>query len=166
MSVFVDTNVFIRLVTKDDLAKARDCYALFRQARRGDVDLHTSEAIVAEVIFVLNSSTVYGQPRKQVAKALTSILENRGLRLDHKQSVVAAVARWAQSNLDFEDCLAIEHAIREDGGDVYSYDQDLDGISGVQRLEPQAHRNHLLGILESTPDEVPEKSVTDRVRTP
>jgi predicted nucleic acid-binding protein len=136
VSVFVDTNVFVRLLTKDDLAKARDCYALFRRARRGDIELHTSEAIVAEVIFVLNSSTLYGQPRKQVARALNPILENRGVRLDHKQSVVAAVARWAQSNLDFEDCLAIGHATREDGGNLYSYDQDFDGVTNIQRMEP------------------------------
>jgi predicted nucleic acid-binding protein len=136
VSTFVDTNLFIRAVTKDDLAKARDCYALFHRARRGKVDLHTSEAIVAEVVYVLTSPRIYGQPRRQVARALGPFLENRGLRLDHKLSVVAALARWAQSNLDFEDCLAIEHALREDGGDVYSYDQDLDGIAGIRRLEP------------------------------
>jgi predicted nucleic acid-binding protein len=136
VSVFVDTYVFIRAVTKDDLAKARDCFALFRRARRGDIELHTSEAIVAEVIFVLTSRRIYSQPRRQVARALGPFLENPVLRIDHKQFVVAAVARWAQSNLDFEDCLAIEHAIREDGGDLYSDDRDLDGIAGIQRLEP------------------------------
>jgi predicted nucleic-acid-binding protein len=136
MSSFVDTNVFVRLVTKDDLTKAKDCFALFRQARRGSIELHTSEAIVAEVVFVLISPRLYHLSRPTVVRLLSPILENPGLSLDHKQSILDALARWSQTNLDFEDCVAIEHAIREDGGDLFSYDYDLNGIPGIQRLEP------------------------------
>ncbi|MCY3638727.1 MAG: PIN domain-containing protein, partial [Chloroflexi bacterium] len=52
---FLDTNVILRYLTKDDEAKAEACYELFEQARQGDKALFTCEAIIAEVVYVLSS---------------------------------------------------------------------------------------------------------------
>lgn len=67
MSEFVDANVFIRMLMGDDPERTRACGALFAQAQRGEVDLHTSEAIVAEVVFVLKSKVLFGLSRAQIA---------------------------------------------------------------------------------------------------
>jgi predicted nucleic acid-binding protein len=138
MSAFVNANVLIRLLTQDDPAKARSSCRLLNRARRGEVELHLGEAIIAEGVFVLSSPRLYAQPRTEIAYALQPVLENRGRRLDHKQSVLAASRRWAASALDFPDCVAIEHALREDGGAIYSYDDDFNGIPGVTRHLPVA----------------------------
>ncbi len=53
--VFIDTNIFIRFLTKDDPVKAAACYRLFEQAQRQEIELVTSEAVIAEVVFVLSS---------------------------------------------------------------------------------------------------------------
>ena len=52
---FVDTNVFIRLLARDDPEKTRRCLALLQRAERGEAQLVTSESVVAEVVYVLSS---------------------------------------------------------------------------------------------------------------
>ena len=53
---FLDTNVILRYLTRDDWeTKAEACYRLFQRASRGEEELLTCEAIVSEVVYVLSS---------------------------------------------------------------------------------------------------------------
>src|SRR5579872_6773842 len=106
MTKFVDTNVFLRLLTNDDSDKLQRCLSLFEQAEQGEVRLVTSESVLAEIVYVLASRT-YHTPRADIARALRPVLENRGLTIEHKQTVLEALAIYEETNLDFEDCLSI-----------------------------------------------------------
>lgn len=136
MSQFVDTNIFIRLLMQDDLAKAQQCRSLFADAKQGKVELHTSEAILAEVVYVLRSPVTYGLDRAQVAVLLRPLVKQDGLHIEHKDTILPALDRFESQNLDFEDCLAIAHAIRAHGGHIYSDDRGLDKAKDVTRREP------------------------------
>ncbi len=136
MSEFVDTNIFIRLLARDDPIKTQRCLALFQRAERGEVHLITSESIVAEVVYVLASTSLYRLPRAEVARLLRPVLEIKGLRIDHKGSVLKALDLYEQSCLDFEDCLAVEHVKRAGLAGIYSYDRDFDRVPAIRRLEP------------------------------
>lgn len=135
MSEFVDANVFLRLITADDLKKAARCLDLFQRAIRGEATLYTSESVVAEVVSVL-SRTAYRVPRADVEAALGSALSNPGLRVEHKDSVLRALELWQESKLDFEDCLSVQHLRRLALDGIYSYDRDFDRIPDIRRLEP------------------------------
>ncbi len=63
---FVDTNVFIRYLTKDDPDKAQACFELFRQAQANEVVLTTTEAVITEVVYVLSSKKTYGLARTDI----------------------------------------------------------------------------------------------------
>lgn len=78
MSQFVDTNIFIRLLMQDDLAKAQQCRSLFADAKQGKVELHTSEAILAEVVYVLRSPVTHGLDRAQAAALLRPLVSKTG----------------------------------------------------------------------------------------
>jgi predicted nucleic acid-binding protein len=136
VSEFIDTNIFVRLLTGDDPGKAERCLTLFQRAQRGDVSLITSESVIAEITFVLSSRATYGISRVMVATALRPVLANPGLRVDHKSSIQRALDIWEGSNLDFEDCLSIEHIRRAHLAGIYSYDRDFEGIPDIRRLEP------------------------------
>jgi predicted nucleic acid-binding protein len=75
MRAFVDTNVFVRLLTGDDAAKAERCADLFEQVEQGTTALFTSEAIIAEVVYVLTSKDLYAHTRVQTAQALRPLIE-------------------------------------------------------------------------------------------
>lgn len=136
MSEFVDTNVFIRLLTRDDLAKVERCLALFQQVQRGEVTLVTSEAVIAEIAYVLTSRSTYAYARGLVASSLRPILALPGLRIEEKRTVLNALDLWETASLDFADCLAIEHVRRLGLNGIYSYDRGLDRVPGIRRLEP------------------------------
>ncbi len=55
---FVDTNIFLHYLTRDDPVKAEVCFRLLEQARKGEIALTTSESVIAEVVFVLSSPRV------------------------------------------------------------------------------------------------------------
>jgi predicted nucleic acid-binding protein len=138
VSEFVDTNVFVRVLARDDPAKTAASLALFKRAEQGGAALVTSEAIVAEIVYVLSSKDLYKLGRADVVRLLKPMLDNRGLRIDRKSEVLAALDLYETSRLDFEDCLAVVHAGRQTKGRIYSYDRGFDRAPGVQRLEPRA----------------------------
>lgn len=135
---FLDTNVILRFLTRDDEEKAQASFELFRRVSLGEEELFTCEAIVAEVVFVLVSRRgPYRLTHEEIRDRLVPILTLRGLRLPQKRVYLAALDLFASASfLDFEDALVIAHMQRQGIEEVVSYDRDFDRISGVQRVEP------------------------------
>ncbi len=135
---FLDTNVILRYLTRDDEAKAEACYQLFQQVRRGEEELVTCEAIVTEVVYVLSSPRApYRLSHEEIRARLVPILTLRGLRLPQKRVYLSALDLYASSPfLDFEDALAVAHMERLGVTEIVSYDRDFDRLPTLQRVEP------------------------------
>ena len=135
---FLDTNVILRYLTRDDEAKAEACYRLFQSVKNGEEELFTCEAIVTEVVYVLSSPPAgYRLSHDDIRARLVPILSLRGLRLLHKRVYVRALDIYASSpSLDFEDALAVAHMERQGITEIVSYDRDFDRVAQVQRTEP------------------------------
>ena len=135
---FVDTNIILRYLTRDDEDKAEACYRLFQRADHGEEELFTSEATIAEVVYVLSSTrSPYRLNREDIRARLMPVLTIRGLRLPQKRTCIEALNIYASiSSLDFEDALAVAHMNRLGMTEIMSYDRDFDRIPGIQRLEP------------------------------
>jgi len=133
---FVDTNIFIRHLTRDDPEKAQACYQLFLSAQRNEVALTTCEAVIAEVVYVLSSKQLYNLPREQIRALLYPLLTLRGLKLSGREIYLRALDVYASSDLDFEDAIAVAHMERHQLSEIYSYDRHFDQMSGLTRLEP------------------------------
>ena len=135
---FLDTNVILRYLTRDDEAKAEACYQLFQHVRRGEEELVTCEAIVTEVVYVLSSPRApYRLSHEEIRARLVPILTLRGLRLPQKRGYLSALDLYASSPfLDFEDALAVAHMERLGVTEIVSYDRDFDRLPTLQRVEP------------------------------
>jgi len=136
MKSLVEPNIFVRFLTGADSEKAERCLSLFEGGRRREFDLYTSESIIAEVAYVLSSKQLYAKSRIEIADSLPSLLEGRGIRLDHKSTVVSALGRYRNGQLDFEDCIAVEHVLRLCLNCIPIYDRKLCRKEGITRLEP------------------------------
>jgi len=89
MTQFVDTNIFLRYLTRDDPQKAEACYRLFEKAKNSEVTLTTSESVIAEIVFVLSSPRVYHLTRTEVRARLYPILALEGLKIpDRRKSAM------------------------------------------------------------------------------
>ena len=134
---FIDTNIFLRYLTNDDPVKAAACLALFQRLDRGLEEATSSEAIIAEVVYVLSARSHYGLNGAEIRARLTPLLALRGLVLSHKRAYLRALDLYADyPELDFEDALTISHMERVGITDLYSYDSDFDPIPSITRHEP------------------------------
>ena len=135
---FLDANVILRYLTRDDEAKAKNCYELFRRVQRGEEELTTCEAIVAEVVYVLSSPRLpYRLNHGEIRARLLPILTLRGLRLPQRRLCLRALDVYATSpSLDFENALAVAHMERHEITEIVSYDRDFDRVAGLRRTEP------------------------------
>ncbi len=135
---FLDTNVILRYLTKDDEVKAEACYQLFQKVEQGEQELFTCEAIIAEVVYVLSSQRLpYRLSHEEIRGRLMPILMLKGLRLPQKRVYVEALDLYASSPvLDFEDALAVAHMEMEGVTEIVSYDRDFDLLPSLRRVEP------------------------------
>ena len=135
-TAFLDANIILRYLTGDDPKKMKACAKLFREALNGKVCLISSETIMAEVVYVLGSKRNYGLSAAEISNRLKPILSIRGLKLEHKDALLYALNLFTRLEIDFEDCLALAHMERQQLKEIYSYDQDFDQVTSVNRLEP------------------------------
>ncbi len=134
---FLDANVFIRLLTRDDEEKAQACFALFQGLRSGDVTATTSESVIAEVVYVLSSRTLYNLPTGEIRKRLQPILALRGLKITGKRRFLRALEIYeSYPRLDFEDALTVSHMEHDGIAELVSYDRGFDRVPHIRRIEP------------------------------
>jgi predicted nucleic acid-binding protein len=134
---FVDTNIFLRYLTRDDPVKAEACKELLKRIDRGEEDAFTIEAAIVEVMFVLLSPRNYNMAREEVASRVTALLSIRNLEIAARAELLRACDLFARyPRLDLADALAVAYMERASVSEVVSYDRDFDMIPGIVRIEP------------------------------
>ena len=134
---FLDTNIIIRYLTKDDPVKAAACYDLFQRLKEGKEEVLTSEAIITETVYVLSSSAQYNLSHEEIRSRLSPILPLKGLKLPKKRLYLRALDIYAANPfLDFEDALSLSYMERVGIEEILSYDRDFDRIRSTRRVEP------------------------------
>lgn len=136
MTQFVDANIFLRYLTRDDPQKADACFRLLEKAKNNEIRLTTSESVIAEVVFVLASPRVYHLSRAEVRARLYPLLTLEGLRIPNQRKYLRALDLYANHSIDFEDALTVAEMEYSQIEELYSYDRDFDRLEGIKRLEP------------------------------
>jgi predicted nucleic acid-binding protein len=138
---FVDANYFLRYVvepTPGTMAMHAIAAALFEAVERGEEDASTSEAVVAEVAYVLNSKRHYGLPPADIAAVLSPILELPNLTLPpgRKELYLRALDLWMERpKLGFVDALTVAE-LEQTGIPLATFDRDFDALPGITRRSP------------------------------
>lgn len=131
--VLVDTNVFLRFLTRDDPAKAIACQELFERAKRKELVLHVNEMIIAELAWTLRS--FYRRPREEIASVLRDILGLAGLHLPRRAVLLEALDLYERFNVDFLDAYNASDMKAKGLSSVCSYDAHFDRM-GIARMAP------------------------------
>jgi predicted nucleic acid-binding protein len=109
---------------------------LFQKAQRRQVQLITSEAVIAEIVYVLSSKEVYNLRREEIRARLYPLLSIPGLKLPHRKMYLQALDLYTQYIVDFADALTIAQMRRAKRQALYSYDRGFDRVAEIKRLEP------------------------------
>ncbi len=131
---FIDTNVFLRVLIKEDKKTFLECKKLFERIKKGEIQAYTSSLVLAEIHWVLNS--FYKLQKKEILKALASILNLRHLKITEKVDPALALRLYSNFKVKFIDCLiASNPEIFSKKTTIISYDKDFDKL-GVKRKTP------------------------------
>ena len=131
---FIDTNIFLRYLTKDDPVQFPRCRNLFKKAQDGEVLLVTSALVIAEMIWTLAS--YYQVSKEQIIEKVSIIIGSDAVQIPDKDLVAEALLLYGRKNVDYID--AYNSVLMRQLGlkEIYSYDKDFDKLETVQRLEP------------------------------
>lgn len=131
---FIDTNIFLRYLTKDDSSKYDKCKEIFKKGVEGKIDLVTSEIVIAELIWTLLS--YYRISKADVVEKVSIIVSTNSLYIPNKDIVVDALVLYSRKNIDYIDAYNAVFMKYFGLNEVYSYDEDFDAIEGIKREEP------------------------------
>lgn len=132
---FVDTNLFIRYLTNDEPALADRVEKLLDNAAAGTAQLITTELVIAETVWVLESS--YKLKSREVAPLIRGILATPGLEVTNADQISRALMLYELQNIDFVDASITVFMEKQGITDIYSYDKKhLARVKGINRKEP------------------------------
>ena len=136
MTQYIDTNVILRYIIRDDSVKASAVNDLFIAARAGKVTLVMTEIVLADVIYVLSSPNLYGLSRDAAVARVLPIVDITVPKGSDRQRFHQALRLYARNSIDFEDALIIVHMEESNTSELFSYDRGFDKFSQVIRIEP------------------------------
>jgi predicted nucleic acid-binding protein len=133
--VFLDTNILLRFLTRDDERKARCALELLMRVERGEEKVITSPLVIFETAYTLQS--FYKVPRQTIKEQVLSIISMRSLHLPDKNIFYQAFNLYVTKNISFADAYNAAYMLAEGISNIYSWDKDFDKIEGIARLEPE-----------------------------
>ena len=134
---YVDANVIIRYVAFDDPILSEAARAFFQRVADADVVATTSEAVFAEVVYVLSSPVLYKQSRSHIRNVLKAVFGLRGWRQIDRETWSRALDVYVEHRrLSLVDALAVAHVERRGLTAVASFDKDFDRIPSIERIRP------------------------------
>ncbi len=130
--IALDTNVLVRLVTRDDEAQALRAKALFDQHSQEDGALFVSDIVLVELCWTLESS--YRLARKDIATTLRALLDNATVQLESNAAVSAALTHFETGSTGFPDCLIVAKANAHGCEHTVTFDRRMRQLAGVKLL--------------------------------
>ena len=123
----VDTNVLVRLMTRDDAKQVAVAEAFVANGA------WVPHLAVAEATWALVS--VYDRGPEAVASAVEMLLSHEHLTVQDAEVVAVAVAQFRQHpKVGFSDCLMVAVARKAGHVPLGTFDRDLGRLEGAQRL--------------------------------
>ena len=123
----VDTNVLIRLITRDDARQAAAAELFVAPAA------WVGHLVLAETTWVL--SAVYDLGPTAIATAVEMLLNHQHVTIQDADVVAAALERYrGNPRISFSDCLVLAVARKAGHLPVGTFDRQLARLEGAQRL--------------------------------
>jgi predicted nucleic-acid-binding protein len=123
----VDTNVLVRLVTRDD---RKQVAAAESSVSKG---AWVPTLVLMEATWVLTA--VYDLTHAEIATAIDMLLHHRDLTIQESDSVASALEQYRnRPSLGFSDCLILETARKAGHLPLGTFDRNLSKLDGAEGL--------------------------------
>jgi predicted nucleic-acid-binding protein len=134
MSLAIDTNVLVRLLTRDDEAQYAAAQRLLHEAAIDEEPVLIVLGILLETEWVLRSS--YRLNKASIAAAFAALLESKDVEFEHAPTVEEALYVWAQHpQADFAHCLLTARAAHLGRTRFITFDAGAARLPGAELLQ-------------------------------
>lgn len=131
--IFVDTNVFLRFFVRDVESFYHKARELFEKAENGDVKLETSDLVIAEIVWVLES--YYGFSKAEIKEVIDTILETKNIKAANHERIKEAISLYASGKMDFIDAYNIAYIKARGHKKVATFDvKHFKNIEGIMPI--------------------------------
>src|SRR6266480_4702519 len=121
----IDTNVLVRLITRDDRKQVADAESFVSKGA------WVSTLVLIEAVWVL--AAVYELTHAEISTAIDMLLHHRDLTIQESDSVAAALEQYhSRPALGFSDCLVLEAARKAGHLPLGTFDRDLSKLDGAE----------------------------------
>lgn len=132
--IFADTNLFIRIFTKDDPEQLGYTLALLQRAEKGEFTLITNAVVIAEIVWVMEGM---GSDRDLIRDAIWSLLNTKGVEVDQANLIGQAIDIYAAKNIDFTDAFNVSWMQKHQIKSIYTFDhRHFSRITGIDVKAP------------------------------
>lgn len=132
-TVFVDTNIILRYLTKDIVEQATRVQLWFETAAEGKIRVVVTHATIIESLFLLEHW--YHEKRESAVDKLLLFVSPPWLVIASKDALNEALEIYRTSSTDFVDLLTWTLAKEAEAG-VLSFDKHFDRLDPNLRIEP------------------------------
>ena len=123
----IDTNVLVRLITRDDPRQTASAESFVENGA------WVSTIVLVEATWVLSS--VFKSSAKQLSIAIEMLLNHQDLVLESPETVSAALHLFkAKPVLGFSDCLILETARKAGHVPLGTFDKGLAKVAGTHKV--------------------------------
>src|SRR3990172_13127040 len=99
MLYFIDSNIFLRALHKENKKFFLDCVRLLKNIKENRIKAYTSSIVLAEVVWTLQS--FYGIEKDKIISGLKGITSLNGLKITDNYNNVLALDIWQKKFLYF-----------------------------------------------------------------
>jgi len=130
LTAFVDTNILVRHLTGDPPDLAARATAFLASER----ELLLTDLVAAETLYVLES--FYKAPRDEIAQASRSLIAFNSMACVDPALLLRAIEVYETDGIDFAEAYLVACAESTGVGRVASFDQSIDRVDTIERVEP------------------------------
>lgn len=131
--IFIDTNVFLRFFVRDVESLYVKAEELFEKTEKGQLKLETSDIVIAEIVWVLES--YYGFSKSEIKEVIETILETKNLKVANHSRVKEAIDLYSSGKMDFIDAYNIAYIKAKDFKKVATFDvkhfKNIEDVSNI-----------------------------------
>lgn len=132
---FVDTNIFLRTLLKDEKRTFEDCRQFLKEIKNRNIKAFTSNLVLAEINWTLLK--FYKFTKEDAIKGLDSITHLSHLKFIDDFDSISAIKFYKDYPIKFIDALISSiPGIGSGKVKIVSYDRDFDKL-GDWRIEPE-----------------------------
>lgn len=128
----LDTNILVRLATRDDAAQVRKAERLMQEKFSAQSPAWISIIVVTELAWVLARS--YGYSRQQIAAAIRGLLNTAVFRVEDHTLVADASGLYLAHAADFSDCVILARNQSRSISPTHTLDRKAAKLNGFQLL--------------------------------